>query len=464
MAFTKRFLVFLTALLFAGGAWAQVAAGPGRICSSTFAARAAACGVMANVNRLMRITDSDTVALGATIAGGGANEVLAYCEGTTCYVAGDDAPVSGGGAMTGTTADTFTVDSDGGGAGTGNFAGGEFSDSIVFSADATIDFTRDDTGIVTLTCSDDDAIAGCTYDAGGASPIAVGSADVTQVTVVTDGGTVTMDGVVSVPGDITAAPESATAQYGANQAANNEFIGLPRIGMAALGAMTNGTVSSFLLMDDSPTGECAPIVAGTEASDATYFRTGAASYQYTFQATVGAGEGVDCDVTGPTVTAFTSLGFWFRSDTTFASGDLEIVLDDGAAAEATENMPAYTTANEWVWIEVDVTADCAATCSDIDGVFIQTTAQAPTTMNGAVINIDSGAAWIAGCEETIGANVLVDGVLSVMTIATAAGTANTPALLTEWTDYFVHYQTGNDAICAITDQSANSGIVLYAAQ
>lgn len=60
------------------------------------------------------------------------------------------------------------------------------SDSVNNLADATFDFTRDDTGIVTITCSDDDATAGCTYDAGGASPIVIGSADVTTVTITTD--------------------------------------------------------------------------------------------------------------------------------------------------------------------------------------------------------------------------------------------------------------------------------------
>lgn len=62
------------------------------------------------------------------------------------------------------------------------------SDSINNLADATFDLTRNDTGIVTVTCSDDDATAGCTYDAGGAAPIVIGSADVTNVTINSDVG------------------------------------------------------------------------------------------------------------------------------------------------------------------------------------------------------------------------------------------------------------------------------------
>jgi hypothetical protein len=51
-----------------------------------------------------------------------------------------------------------------------------------------------------------------------------------------------------------------------------------------------------------------------------------------------------------------------------------------------------------------------------------------------------------------------------MTVATAAGSANTMSSLTEYTDYFVHYQSGNDAIVTISDQSANSGLGLIAYQ
>lgn len=60
------------------------------------------------------------------------------------------------------------------------------SESVNTGTDATFDFTRDDVGIVTLTCSDTDATAGCTYDAGGASPIVIGSADVTNIRLIAD--------------------------------------------------------------------------------------------------------------------------------------------------------------------------------------------------------------------------------------------------------------------------------------
>lgn len=101
----------------------------------------------------------------------------------------------------GSSADTVTVAATSG----LTFSGAE---SINNATAATFDFTRDDAGIVTLTCSDDDATAGCTYDAGGASPIVVGSGDVTSITLTTDGGSVIVDGSLDgvAPAGITGTP------------------------------------------------------------------------------------------------------------------------------------------------------------------------------------------------------------------------------------------------------------------
>lgn len=78
----------------------------------TYANRAN-CGAKASTNSLIIFSDSDTIQVGDTVAGSGGNAVLAYCVGATnCYVVtGDEIPTSS--ALTGTTAATFTVDSDG---------------------------------------------------------------------------------------------------------------------------------------------------------------------------------------------------------------------------------------------------------------------------------------------------------------------------------------------------------------
>jgi hypothetical protein len=69
--------------------------------------------------------------------------------------------------------------------------------------------------------------------------------------------------------------------------------------------------------------------------------------------------------------------------------------------------------------------------------------------------------WDADDEEDLGDNIVDHGVLAAWTITTAEGQPNTPTALTEDTDFFVHYAaTGNDMIVTVTDQSAESGMVM----
>ena len=77
-------------------------------------------------------------------------------------------------------------------------------ETLVMSTDDTFDFTRDDAGAVTLTCSDNDVICAMIYDAGGAAQITIGSADVTQVVFTVDG---TTDDDFQAPGTSIGAAE-----------------------------------------------------------------------------------------------------------------------------------------------------------------------------------------------------------------------------------------------------------------
>ena len=114
-------------------------------------------------------------------------------------------------------------------------------------------------------------------------------------------------------------------------------------------------------------------------------------------------------------------------------------------------------------MEVDFAADCDATCTGIDGFFIQVTAAGAATseMDATVIHIDEGAIWLDTAEEAIG-DVRVGGVINVSVAASAAATVNTASELVEYTDYIVNYQTGADALVMLTDQSANYGWTLEA--
>ena len=303
------------------------------------------------------------------------------------------------------------------------------------------------------------------YDTTANGSIIMGSADVLSVTITTDGGDITLDGAIIATKDIRADTGQVSAfgapdQLFTSPGGSNQFIGIPKLNVTQLGAsMPNGPI---LADPYSPLiGVCAP-TNGSEA--AGVFRiTGAASYQYTGASTAADNDGFDCDVTGHAVTGTDSIAFWFRSDTALTAGTLDISLLDASSVEANANMPAITTTDEWQWIEIDFGSDCDATCADVDGVLIAVTSAGAATseMDGAIIHVDSGVFWLDAAEEAIG-NVLVGGVINVSVAVSAFGTDNTASELVEYTDYFVNYQTGADALVFITDQSANYGWTLEA--
>lgn len=89
----------------------------------------------------------------------------------------------------------------------------ESGDSITNATDATFDFTRDDAGGVTLTCSDNDAVCLLTVLPGGAEALVLGGASTTSITLTTDStgsgelvlgagaidGTEILDGTITLP-------------------------------------------------------------------------------------------------------------------------------------------------------------------------------------------------------------------------------------------------------------------------
>lgn len=74
-------------------------------------------------------------------------------------------------------------------------------DYISVATDDTFDFTRNDAGSVTITASDDDAVAGLTILPGGAAAMILGGASTTTINTITDGGSVVIDGLVAIGTD-----------------------------------------------------------------------------------------------------------------------------------------------------------------------------------------------------------------------------------------------------------------------
>ena len=91
-----RTLILAILLFVPGMALADSPQVANDLCSTTLAKAPVDCNTKAGTNKLVEITDSDTVTLGDTVAGSGGNTVLAWCQGTTCTVTGNDSPTGGG--------------------------------------------------------------------------------------------------------------------------------------------------------------------------------------------------------------------------------------------------------------------------------------------------------------------------------------------------------------------------------
>lgn len=69
-------------------------------------------------------------------------------------------------------------------------------ESINNALNSTFDFTRNTAGLVVITASDDDDIAALQIAQGGAAALTLGDSSTTAISVIADGGTVTIDGYV----------------------------------------------------------------------------------------------------------------------------------------------------------------------------------------------------------------------------------------------------------------------------
>jgi len=232
-----------------------------------------------------------------------------------------------------------------------------------------------------------------------------------------------------------------------------KFRGIPAVAKSVVNTIANGTVNGTF---EATAATCEPIGAsGSEVDNTTYARKGVSSYWFTFDSAVLAGEGIDCDITVPASGDFDSFGIWMRSNTAITdSTDLELVLLAGATPVATEPVPVFTNnpgRDVWRWIEIDVSADCAAGCASVDGFKIQATSTTPETLNNDEFGFDNGALWLSSTEDAIGDNLYVDGVFSATSHPAAYGA---PTELVEWTDYIINYTGSNEDYIPLTDQSA----------
>lgn len=212
----------LAALLFVGG---SASGAIYNLCKADSAAELANCQ-QTGVNQIV-YTTVGTLATGT--CSGGTDEMFCICEdGGTCLPAVDDAGL-------GFFGNCITLNGS--------------NDQVCNAANNTFTFTADTASDVTITCADDDATAGCIYDAGGASPIIIGSANVTQITADTDGADLGLDDVANTL-TLTATTTASAVFAGADAAAPANTI----LDTATTGTITIGSADVTDVIVDSDAG------------------------------------------------------------------------------------------------------------------------------------------------------------------------------------------------------------------
>lgn len=246
----------------------------------------------------------------------------------------------------------------------------------------------------------------------------------------------------------------ATDATGGNLGAKNEYIGIPRIKLFAVGAGTNPNSQTIALFDDSPTGEWAPVDASvTEANTTTVVKYGTNAYHAAWAAGAAATDGIiDADLGAAAAwDDMESCGLLVQSSVTWASGDLTLVLTDNGGAR-TFNIPALTETDTWVWLEVDISSGDLSAISD---VAILMSTQGATALGAFDMYIDIAWVWDSTDEETLGVALQPDGILGV--IDPADGTVHA-----ELTNYLIHYEDGNDFLVWITNESGAYNLIMLA--
>ena len=255
----------------------------------------------------------------------------------------------------------------------------------------------------------------------------------------------------------------APMKDGGNQDLHTAITGQPNQSILAIGTLLDGSTTTICWLDSDETGWTATNARTTITSDEDVYRVddaGDSSLGIAFASNAVAGDGAtgtggfgDQDLS-----ANDSFGFWLYTDGNIRAGDFEIELVD-VGGGGTANIPAVKN-RIWTWVECDISG--IATKNAVSDVLINITAAGAAAH--AVINlyVDNMYTWDAAVESALGVDLVDNGVLSVIAVLTAAGSNNTFVARTEWTNYFTHYEDGNDFIVDMTDNSTYTAIAFLA--
>lgn len=324
--------------------------------------------------------------------------------------------------------------------------------SIGATDDTVILDSNDSDG--TYTCTDADANANCSFAAGGTGTAKLGSSTNLAATVVVSDGAGGSN-ITNFDDDGVTLP---LTNHGGNADHRHRFVGVPKLSSFGLGQSTSGdqTVSTDFI-DDADEGTLWTATANvTRSSDASTWRKGTTSLKLLVGSTPADTNGADNPLTSGDQdwSADESFGLWHRCDTVYNAGDWVLGVTDNASEDVTTQFPAYGTAEQWAWTELEI-GSIADGDKDVitDISFSLSAAGATTFAAGGSCYFDYAFKWDAAQEEALDHDILEDGVIASWKLLNGGGAVNDVTEVVEGTDFLIHYETGNDFFIAITDHS-----------
>ena len=337
---------------------------------------------------------------------------------------------------------------------TGGVWTGANGETMFNSPDSTFTFQNSGNVGVILKAADSSAPANLTLDATTTGTITVGSSDVASISLIADSSTLTFDG-----GNLTI---NQTAANG-NGDDINKFVGVPKMSGFVLGSsIANGTTSTTNVDfgdSETPNTDWTQTTNVTTSNESTIFRKGTASLKMVFGASLADTNGANVDFNGGSGDqdwqGDGSFGMWARCTKITIAGTFDLQTVDATATNLTQ-IPAITVADQWQWLEVDLDEVADNALDVITAAGIHVDAPGATLMASETCYFDYMWQWDAGDEADLGLDVLEDGVIAIYSLVTATANDRTPVLEVAGTDYFIHYETGDDALVPVSDLSNDS--------
>ena len=239
----------------------------------------------------------------------------------------------------------------------------------------------------------------------------------------------------------------------------SRFEGLIKTELEGTGGMPNGADSVSRYIDNSAVGEwsCtdADIVCATDTtSKDNDFNT----LSLVMSVNAEAGDKATNTLSGGNEnwSGNESIGVWMRTSIDISLGDFSFRITDSGVGDTNFNLCA-STADNWIWCEVDISGIPDASKDDITDISITYTVDkgAMTAYFGYLVK------WDLSDEILLNRSVLIDGIRSIEINPISSASNMAWTRLVEYTDFFVNYQSGSDAIIPLADRSSSAAIILY---